>query len=161
MTAMLMISDKRPTNSIASSRSQGYCSPVAHMAISGPENPRKSRRHSAKVLSTASAFFMLAVSFYGGCVRGIFGCAGFLDSLFLSPRTAATYSPENDRGSSSNQGAVPMKHALIPSAIRAFAHRRMALSALRANSTSLATRLKRYSHHMTIARSLESVGGAQ
>jgi hypothetical protein len=39
------------------------------------------------------------------------------------------------------------------------AHRRMALSALSADS-SLATRLKRYSHHMAIARTLETVGGA-
>lgn len=53
-----------------------------------------------------------------------------------------------------------MKHAIIPSAIRAFAHRRMALSALRANS-SLSVRLARYNSHMAIARSLESIGGAQ
>lgn len=53
-----------------------------------------------------------------------------------------------------------MKHALIPSAIRAFAHRRMALSALRANS-SLSVRLTRYNAHMAIARTLESAGGAQ
>ncbi len=50
--------------------------------------------------------------------------------------------------------------ALIPSAIRAFAHRRMALSALRANS-SLSVRLARYNAHMAIARILESAGGAQ
>lgn len=49
--------------------------------------------------------------------------------------------------------------ALNPSAIRAFAHRRMALSALRANS-SLSVRLKRYNHHSEIARKLESLGGA-
>ncbi|WP_273200881.1 hypothetical protein [Pseudomonas sp.] len=48
---------------------------------------------------------------------------------------------------------------LIPSKIRAIAHRRMALSALRANS-SLSVRLKRYNHHMTIVRSLEA-GGVQ
>ncbi|NWB48245.1 hypothetical protein [Pseudomonas gingeri] len=52
-----------------------------------------------------------------------------------------------------------MKHTLIPSTIRAFAHRRMALSALRANS-SLSIRLARYNAHMTIARTLEAVGGA-
>ena len=48
---------------------------------------------------------------------------------------------------------------LIPSAIRAFAHRRMALSALRANS-SLSVRLARYNNHMIIARNLETAGGA-
>lgn len=52
-----------------------------------------------------------------------------------------------------------MKHALIPSAIRAFVHRRMALIALRANH-SLSVRLARYNAHMTIVRTLESVGGA-
>ncbi len=49
---------------------------------------------------------------------------------------------------------------LSPSAIRSLAHRRMALSALRANS-SLSVRLARYNSHMAIARTLESAGGAQ
>ena len=48
---------------------------------------------------------------------------------------------------------------LNPSRIRAIAHRRMALSALRANS-SLSVRLKRFNHHMAIVRTLESIGGA-
>ncbi|MDU8619150.1 hypothetical protein RYB67_11350 [Pseudomonas syringae] len=48
---------------------------------------------------------------------------------------------------------------LIPSKIRAIAHRRMALSALRANS-SLSVRLKRYNHHMIQVRALEAQGGA-
>jgi len=50
--------------------------------------------------------------------------------------------------------------ALIPSRIRALAHRKMALSALRANS-SLSVRLARYNHHAKIARALEAQGGAQ
>ena len=49
---------------------------------------------------------------------------------------------------------------LYPSKIRALAHRRTALSALRADS-SLATRLKRYNDHMTIVRALEVQGGAE
>lgn len=53
-----------------------------------------------------------------------------------------------------------MKHALIPSALSALAHRRMALSALRANS-SLSVRLNRYNSHMERARALENAGGAQ
>ena len=50
-----------------------------------------------------------------------------------------------------------MQHILRlnPSKIRALAHRRMALSALRTNS-SLATCLKRYNDHMSIARELGS-----
>ncbi|WP_225775928.1 hypothetical protein [Pseudomonas sp. Marseille-Q5115] len=50
--------------------------------------------------------------------------------------------------------------ALNPSRLRALAHRRMALAALRADS-SLASRLKRYNHHMEIVRTLETIGGAQ
>lgn len=46
--------------------------------------------------------------------------------------------------------------ALIPPAIRALAHRRMALSALRANS-SLSVRLNRYNAHMAIVRSCEAI----
>jgi hypothetical protein len=48
--------------------------------------------------------------------------------------------------------------AIIPSKIRALAHRRMALAALHANS-SLSTRLKRYNHHMHQVRVLERVYG--
>lgn len=51
-------------------------------------------------------------------------------------------------------------HALNPSKIRALAHRKMALSALRASS-SLSVRLKRYNHHMDQARALEAQGGVQ
>lgn len=43
---------------------------------------------------------------------------------------------------------------------RALAHRKMALSALHANS-SLSVRLKRYNHHMDQARALEAQGGEQ
>jgi hypothetical protein len=53
-----------------------------------------------------------------------------------------------------------MKHALIPSAICAYAHRRLALAALRANS-SLSVRLARYNRHAEIARALEAVEVAQ
>ena len=55
-----------------------------------------------------------------------------------------------------------MQHilSLNPSKIRALAHRRMALSALRADS-SLSVRLKRYNDHMIIVRALEVQGGAE
>lgn len=53
-----------------------------------------------------------------------------------------------------------MKHATIPSAIRAFVHRRMAMSALRANSP-LSVRLTRYNSAMAKARALEVEGGEQ
>ncbi|WP_282410560.1 hypothetical protein [Pseudomonas sp. PS02303] len=48
-----------------------------------------------------------------------------------------------------------MKHALIPSKIRAAAHRAMAMAALHADS-SLSVRLKRYNTQMAIARTLET-----
>lgn len=57
-----------------------------------------------------------------------------------------------------------MKHdpALNPSALRdrAAAHRAMALAALRADS-SLSVRLRRYNHHMTVARSLDAASAQQ
>lgn len=43
---------------------------------------------------------------------------------------------------------------------RALAHRMMALSALRANS-SLSVRLRRYNRHMGQARAIESQGGVR
>lgn len=46
-------------------------------------------------------------------------------------------------------------NALNPPDTRAAAHKAMALAALCANS-SLAVRLRRYNHHMDIARSMES-----
>ena len=159
MTAMLMISDKRSISFVASNRARRYGLPVAANSAIGLGNPTKSRRNSAPI-TIAGAFFVPAVTCYGGCAWEAFVPAGFLDSRFTNLRTAATHSLGNERGSSSDQGATPMKHALIPSAIRAFAHRRMALSALRANS-SLSVRLARYNSSMAIARTLESAGGAQ
>jgi len=55
-----------------------------------------------------------------------------------------------------------MQHilGLNPSKVRALAHRRMALNALRADS-SLSVRLKRYNDHMTIVRALEMQGGTE
>ena len=109
---------------------------------------------------TAGAFFVPAHPVYGGCARETFGSAGCLTSRFANLRTAATLNRlATIRGSSSTLGAEPM-NTLIPSKIRALAHRNMALSALRANS-SLSVRLKRYNHHMDQARALEAQGGAQ
>ena len=84
---------------------------------------------------------------------------GFLLPRYSHPTHSCHLSREKDRGSSSKaKGAIPMT-TLIPSKIRALAHRRMALSALRANS-SLSVRLKRYNDHMSQARALEAVGDA-
>ena len=51
-------------------------------------------------------------------------------------------------------------HALNPSKLHAATHRRITFAALSADS-SLSTRLARYTHHITKARALEAVGGAQ
>ncbi|WPP47939.1 hypothetical protein [Pseudomonas sp. AN-1] len=53
-------------------------------------------------------------------------------------------------------------HALNPSALRerAAAHRAMAIAALSADS-SLSVRLKRYNHHMSVARALEGDAAQQ
>ena len=159
MTAMLMIGDERSITFVASSRGRRYGLPVAANSATGFGRPSRYRRNSAPI-TIAGAFFTSAVSFYGGCAQDTFGCAGFLYLRSTNLRTAATHSFGRERGSSQIDTGAPPMSALIPSAIRAFAHRRMALSALRANP-SLATRLKRYSHHMSIARSLESAGGVQ
>ncbi|POM11520.1 hypothetical protein CUU62_05085 [Pseudomonas sp. WP001] len=44
--------------------------------------------------------FSSIISCNGGCAWETFGSAGFLYLRFLSLRTAATHSPENERGSS-------------------------------------------------------------
>ena len=135
-----------------------YSSPVTANSVTGCRNPSKQKAPSAQN-SISGVFLCLKYRFMVAvCGQASAWLGSFCPSI-LTPHTAATQSREKDRGGSSAKGAPPMS-ALIPSAIRAFAHRRMALSALRANS-SLATRLKRYSHHMSIARSIESAGGAQ
>ncbi len=152
-----------PTQSfptVAKLAHRSYRPPVAANSATGFCSPNIVRRISATV-SKAGAFFMSAISFYGGCAWGAFERAGFLTSRSANLRTAATqFCFAAGSGGSSTLGAVLMKHALIPSAIRALAHRRMALSALRANS-SLSVRLARYYAHMTIVSTLESVGGAE
>ena len=159
MTAMLMISDKRSISFVASSRGRRYGLPVAANSAIGLGRSRNVRRNSAPI-TIAGAFFVPAVTCYGGLRGDTFGCAGFLTSRSANPAQPATLTRLAAKGgSSSTLGAEPMT-TIIPSAIRAFAHRRMALSALRANS-SLSVRLARYNSHMAIARTLESAGGAQ
>lgn len=144
---------------VAKSRVRRYRSSVAANSATGFGDPSNLRRTSAPI-TFAGAFFVPAVSCYGGCAWETLGSAGFLGYRFANLRTAATLNRlATISGSSTYQGARPMT-ALIPPAIRALAHRRMALSALRANS-SLSVRLKRYNAHMDIVRTLEAQGGAQ
>ena len=159
MIAMLMFDDKRSISFLASINARRYGSLVAANSATGLGNPLNVRRNSAPI-TIAGAFFTPANPFYGGCAWEAFVPAGFLTSRFTNLRTAATHSLGNERGSSSNTLGAPPMHALNPSAIRAYAHRRMALSALRAKS-SLSVRLARYNAHMDIVRTLEAAGGAQ
>lgn len=144
---------------VAKSRVRRYRSNVAANSATGFGDPITVRRTSAPI-TIAGAFFVPAHPVYGGCAWEALGPAGCLTSRFANLRTAATLNRLATISGSSNAtlGVSPMK-ALIPPAIRALAHRRMALSALRANS-SLSVRLKRYNAHMNIVRALDSQWGA-
>ena len=145
---------------VALPKSRRYALAVAANSATGFDGPNTTRRTGAPI-TIAGAFFVPAHPVYGGCAWETFGSAGFRVSRSVNLRTAATLIRLTaNRGSSYlTHGATPMT-TLIPSAIRALAHRRMALSALRANS-SLSVRLKRYNHHMDQVRTLESQGGVQ
>ena len=140
---------------LAQHQPRRYRSPVTVNPVADLGRSNTTRRTSAHH-PTAGAFFVPAVSSYGGCAWETFGSAGFLGYRFANLRTAATqYRLATIRGSSTTHGAAPMNHIRT---IRAAAHRRMAFAALHADS-SLSTRLARYTHHITKARALEAVGG--
>jgi len=118
------------------------------------------RRNSASSLSGA---FFLPVS-YGGCLGDTFGCAGLLYPRSANPLAVAPIRClAAARGDSSDTGVRPMAtFRLFPTrnpSARAAAHRAMARAALFSDS-SAATRLKRYNHHMSKARTLEAAAGA-
>ncbi len=138
--------------------SRMYRPPVAANSATGRRNPEISRRNSAQI-TTAGVFFRPQFCVMAAVCGQASAWPGAYSPGIPTPCTVATISRRKD-GSGSNRkvGASPL-HALIPSKIRALAHRRMALSALRANS-SLSVRLTRYNAHMAIVRTLESVGGA-
>lgn len=160
MNAAFMIGDERSITFLARNHAHRYGLPVAANSVTDLGGSISKRRNSAPI-TIAGAFFVPAFSCYGGLRRSTLGCVGFLLPRSANPVQLATLSClAADRGGSSAKGATPMKHALSPSAIRAFAHRRLALSALRANS-SLSVRLTRYNIHMAIVRTLEAQGGVQ
>jgi hypothetical protein len=152
-----------PTQSfptIAKVAQRRYCASVAANSATDLGGSNSKRRNSAPI-TIAGAFFVPAMMCYGGLCGSTFVCAGLRLPRSANPMQLATpICLAAERGGSSEvNGATPMT-TLNPSAIRAFAHRRMALSALRANS-SLSVRLKRYNAHMTIVRALEAVEVAQ
>ncbi|SFU11545.1 hypothetical protein SAMN05216264_112103 [Pseudomonas marincola] len=148
-------------SAIAKHHTPTYSSPVVTLLATGFCSPNIVRRMSATI-PKAGAFFVSAVSFYGGCARGALERAGCLTSRSANLRTAATQS-RFAAGSSGSPtlGATPMKNtnALNPSASHAQAWKARAMAALRADS-SLSTRLARYNAAMARARQLEAAGGA-
>jgi len=160
MTATLMFNDERSISLLASSHARRYGLPVTANSVADLGGSNDFRRNSAPI-TIAGAFFVSAFSCYGGLRRSTLGCAGFLNHRSANPVQLATLlCLAAGRGGSHDSGATSMQHALIPSKIRALAHRRMALSALRAKS-SLSVRLARYNAHMAIVRTLETAGGMQ
>ena len=159
MSTPLMFRDERSISSLASSNARRYGSLVAANSATGRRNPMSKRRNSAQITS-AGVFFRLQFRVMAAVCGQASAWPGSFCPGIPTPRTAATQSRRKDRGSFSiAEGATTMT-ALNPSAIRAYAHRRMALSALRAKS-SLSVRLARYNAHMDIVRTLEAAGGAQ
>jgi hypothetical protein len=157
MNTSLMDDGKWSITFLASSRSRRYGLPVAANSATDLGGSNSKRRNSAPI-TIAGAFFVPAFSCYGGLRRSTFGCAGFRLPRSANPVQFATpFCLAAERGGSKVNGASPLKHVLSPSKIRAFAHRRMALSALRANS-SLSVRLARFNAHMAIVRTLETQG---
>ena len=114
----------------------GYRSPVTVSPVADLGRSNQSRRTSAPK-TIAGAFFVPAMPCYGGRARETFGSAGCLESRFANLRTAATHNRlATVRGSSYNEIGAPPMHTLNPSRLRAAAHRRMAFSALWANSSA-------------------------
>ncbi|MHA3886022.1 hypothetical protein [Stutzerimonas degradans] len=144
---------------IAKKCQQRYGSPVTVNPVTGFDGPNTTRRTGAPI-PIAGAFFVPAVSSYGGCAWGAFGRAGFRVSRSVNPRTAATlYRLTAIRGSSTTHGAPPMQTTRNPST-HAAAWKARAFAALRSDS-SLSVRLRRYNEAMARARALEAQGGAQ
>ena len=157
-------SPKELRRTIATASLPVYRSPVAAKSAIGFGDPSTYRRTGAPI-TIAGAFFVPAFRLMVA-VRG--RPSGLPGSCMPGSPTRAQLPPLNRlatiRGSSSHTGAPPMKaqHACNTSVKsgKAAAHRAMAIAALHADS-SLSSRLKRYNHHVEIARALEAVGGAQ
>ncbi|WP_219063555.1 hypothetical protein [Pseudomonas sp. UMAB-08] len=109
-------------------------------------------------------FFTPSVSLYGGtCGAGLSASILTESNPTSNAARSATQTCRRVRGGSYIQNGTDLmsNHAKNPSATsgKAAAHRAMAIAALHADS-SLSVRLKRYNHHVEIARNLEAIGGA-
>lgn len=144
---------------LASVRPRMYRHNVTVNPVTGRRGPNLRMAHK-RPHSIAGAFFVSAMSLYGGRAWDTSGCAGVHSGRSANPRTAATLIRfAANRGSSYRPNGAPPMHTRNPSA-HASAWKARALSALRSNS-SLSVRLARYNTAMARARALEAQGGAQ
>ena len=136
-----------------------YADLAAALPADGRGNPINTKAHK-RPCRPAGAFFASAASCYGGLCASPFGVAGFLCAQFprayrLPPnpveRTVTALITKELHMSNHAQGASAPSATSI---LRAQRHRRLALAALRADS-SLLVRVSRYNAHMMAARHLE------
>ena len=134
-----------------------YSSPVAANSATGFGDP-SNLAHRRPIIRTQALFLCLTFRVMAA-VRGIpSGMPGAKFPVRQPAYSCHPYSFGDDSWQLQTKlGAPPMQSIRT---IRAAAHRRMAFAALHADS-SLSTRLARYTHHITKARALEAVGGAQ
>ena len=143
-------------DALALTSRRGYGLPVTVNPVADLGRSKRKWRTSAQDL-IAGAFFVPAMSLYGGSAWDTFGCAGFsifpgrptrvlLPPSLAWPRTVAA---PTKNGVSLMRTRNPLAHA---AALRA-----IALAALRADS-SLSVRLARYNAAMAKVRALEAQG---
>lgn len=153
----LKSTDERSIQIIASNHARVYRSPVAANSATGFGDPSSKRRTGAH--TDCRRFFCARKSvLWRSCVGDREVCRVPFAPV-RQPAHGCLPSFGDDGGSSYQQKELyPMIPTRNPSALlaRAAAHRAMAMSALSANS-SLSSRLKRYNHHMTVARSLQAL----
>lgn len=138
-----------------------YSELAVTLLADGFSSPKDTKAHKRHRLAVGA--FLLPAGLYGGCAWDTVRCAGFLCVQSANPRTVTTPTRlAASRGDSKHKGVSQMSNntqgapASKANPIAA-AHRRMAVAALRANS-SASVRLARYNAHMTKARAL--TGGA-
>ncbi|WP_434698854.1 hypothetical protein [Pseudomonas sp. D1-1] len=117
MTATLMFNDERSISVLASNHARRYGLHVTANSVTDLGGSNDFRRNSAPI-TIAGAFFVSAISFYGGLRRSTLGCAGFLNLRSANPVQLATLlCLAAGRGGSHDSGAPTMQHALNPSVL--------------------------------------------
>ncbi len=104
MIAALMVRNRQPITSVATSQRHRYCWHVAANSAAGRRNPNSKRRSSAQITS-AGVFFRLQVRVMAAVCGQASAWPGSFCPGIPTPYTAATQSRRKDRGSSSAKGA--------------------------------------------------------